>query len=69
MLCRPHAKVAGEIFQPFKKIQVKQPHAANQQKNYNGEGDRGALEWFEFHRLGLKQKTSATQGCAGFISL
>ena len=53
---RPHAQVVSDALQPFKKIEVKQPHAANEGEDENGQNDRRAFERFEFHRLELNKK-------------
>jgi hypothetical protein len=53
---RPRAEIVGDPFQSFKKIKVKQTHAANKRKDEDGQNDRRTLERFEFHRIGLNEK-------------
>ena len=66
---RPRAQVVGDPLQPVKKIEVQQPHAANQHENENGQNDRRTFERFEFHRIGLNEKPEQLKAALAFKAL
>jgi hypothetical protein len=50
------AQIVGHPLQPLEKIQSRQPQAANEREDGNGQKDRRAFERLKFHRIGLNKK-------------
>jgi len=50
------AQIVGHPLQPLKKIQPRQPQAANQREDGESQKNRRAFEGLEFHRIGLNKK-------------
>ena len=52
----PRAQVISHPFQPLEKIQPRQPQAADERKDGEGQKNRRAFDGLEFHHAGLNKK-------------
>ena len=50
------AQIVGHPLQPLEKIQSRQPQAANEREDGEGQKNRRAFEGLEFHGAGLNKK-------------